>query len=423
MKLRRLSPWWLALVICAIMAGGSALAAPTPAPRPPTPTPTATATATLTPPPTATPTPQPPTPTPTLAPTPTATVSIRSTGQRTEDLNVDFGDFQSTVRLWYPTGTGPFATVLIIAGSGPDHVAEATYQALVDALLASGYAVARYTKHYVYAPPWSGGGDTFLSSVQSYLYQVTELQLLIDADQVYRAVAARPRVDRARLVIYGQSQGGRIAAQLALAHPEAAGVVLHGTSARSSSEEYIVHYRQVVRPFLREIVDRDGDGSLTPREVSSAAPAWGGTALELTFGYLLDAAGESGLNSYIDRNKDGRLDLALEIDPAYEGNYGKPDIDQDSGQLLLAASGIGYYRGPILIQQGGRDGYVAPDNADIFRAALAATGQADQTILVYPELGHGLGPATSRYADPVKDILAKPLADLLGWLDSHVQRR
>lgn len=422
MNLPRLLRWSLLFVIGVLVAASTALAAPATALPELTPTPIPTATVTPTVPPTATATPRPPTPTPTFTPTATATANVRTSTRRTDDLIVDFGDFESTVRIWYPVGTGPFATVLVVSGSGPDHVDEPYYETLTDALLDAGYAVARYTKHYVYGSTRYNPVDSHLSSVTAYMHQVPVRQLLIDADQVYRAVAARPRVDPRRIVLYGQSEGGKIVAQLALAHPETGGVILHGSPARPDKEENVASYRDLILPFLRDIVDRDGDGRLTGRELLTAQSDWVGTPMELALTYLYVDSGRGSVNAYVDHNRDGRLDILAEIIPVYEEAFSEPNPDEAPGSDLPSPSAIADYRGPILVQQGGRDGYVEPVNADIFKAALAAARHPNYMVVLYPELGHALGEATSRYADPVESIEDEPLADLIDWLTTNVQR-
>jgi fermentation-respiration switch protein FrsA (DUF1100 family) len=139
-----------------------------------------------------------------------------------------------------------------------------------------------------------------------------------------------------------------------------------------------------------------------------------------TIAYLYSASESGQVNSYVDENSDGRLNIASEIVPVYEKAYGERDPDQSPNATLPASSVIADYLGPILVQQGGRDGYVSPDNADIFKAAFGAAHQPDYTIILYPELGHALGWTPSRFADTVEDIDPEPLADLVNWLDAHV---
>jgi pimeloyl-ACP methyl ester carboxylesterase len=67
--------------------------------------------------------------------------------------------------------------------------------------------------------------------------------------------------------------------------------------------------------------------------------------------------------------------------------------------------------------------YVAPENIDIFKAAFAAARHPNYTIILYPELGHGLGWTPSRYADTIEDIDPEPLDDLIDWLDTTIRRR
>jgi hypothetical protein len=101
----------------------------------------------------------------------------------------------------------------------------------------------------------------------------------------------------------------------------------------------------------------------------------------------------------------------------------EPDPDVAPDAELPPSSTIADYLGPILVQHGGRDGYVAPDNAGIFKGALAAARHLDFTIILYPELGRARSWTPGRCTDTVENIDAEPLTDLLNWLYNHVVRR
>lgn len=84
-----------------------------------------------------------------------------------EALTIDFGDFQSKAELTFPAnGKGPFPTVILIPGSGPEDMNASVYayseaslqhpvllshifRDIAEYLSARGVAVLRYNKHYV----------------------------------------------------------------------------------------------------------------------------------------------------------------------------------------------------------------------------------------------------------------------------------
>lgn len=132
--------------------------------------------------------------------------------------------------LTSPAGHGPFATVLLVPGSGPvdrdsNHKRmrlDVTRQLAV-ALGAAGLATFRYDKRGVgqSAGDWREAG--FHESGD-------------DVAAVLDALAARPEVDASRLVLVGHSEGALHAVEVAARRTDLAGVALLSTSAQPGLE-------------------------------------------------------------------------------------------------------------------------------------------------------------------------------------------
>jgi fermentation-respiration switch protein FrsA (DUF1100 family) len=135
----------------------------------------------------------------------------------------------------------------------------------------------------------------------------TEAGLNEAADLAFAALAARPEVDPARIVVYGRSLGSAFATRIAAAHP-VAGLVLESpfTSAREMSRR---HYGLFPQFILRLRLDNVGtiplvrcpvlvfhgtaDRLVSPemgRAVAAAAPATDGRGVELV---LIEGAGHN----------------------------------------------------------------------------------------------------------------------------------
>ncbi|HET7083188.1 MAG TPA: alpha/beta fold hydrolase [Rhizomicrobium sp.] len=127
--------------------------------------------------------------------------------------------------LTLPNGNGPFAAVLLIAGSGrntrdePIHKSDGTESGhkpmlvLADALARQGYAVLRYDKRG--AGKSSGNYDA-----------ATMMDFLSDARAALAWLGSRPEIDKARLAIVGHSEGAEIGALMAADDPAITGVVM-----------------------------------------------------------------------------------------------------------------------------------------------------------------------------------------------------
>lgn len=156
-------------------------------------------------------------------------------------MEVTFDGLSGTLTL--PEGDGPFATVLLLTGSGPidrdsNHKRmrfDVTAQ-LAGALAEAGFASFRYDKRGVGASP----GDWRKSGLWDNVD---------DAAAALAMLRARPEVDPSRLAVAGHSEGAVQAVALAARDRDLAGVVLLAGSARSG-EETTRRQARVIAPTL-----------------------------------------------------------------------------------------------------------------------------------------------------------------------------
>ena len=362
----------------------------------------------------------------------------RSEGSRgflTEALTIDFGDFQSQAELTYPEqGDGPFPTVILIHGSGPEDMNAAISTFGLDAkpvlpfpifknissyLSKNGFAVLRYHKHYVTGP---GQAD-----FQKFYTKLDLPQMLSDAERVLETVTANSKLDKTQVFLYGWSEGSAVAATLAVEHPELCGLIVQGPVTGPWRDLFLYQLLEVGLPYLRQA---SMDERVTVATLKQLQTGSGGLVAKSILNYLGDPIkfqqGTLAVNPALDTNKDGMLEPS-ELTPEafakilddllsprgylniYSSERALPDVTQQAANLKL----------PLLILQGAHDASVPVCGAKVLGAALKKGGNLDYTLKVYPGLGHSLGETGSVITDNFQPIAQPPLEDLVGWLRAH----
>jgi hypothetical protein len=139
------------------------------------------------------------------------------------------------------------------------------------------------------------------------------------------------------------------------------------------------------------------------------------------------ADGKATVDPAFDPNHDGRSDLDKELVPTipayidaqlangvyrfYGPGNGLPEVASQAKALRNVA---------VLTVHGHQDANVPVDAA--FRAdqALAAAGNRDHVIRVYPRSGHSLGYAADLLHDPIGPIQPRALTDIANWFQQRV---
>jgi pimeloyl-ACP methyl ester carboxylesterase len=340
---------------------------------------------------------------------------------RTQDLEIDLSGFVTQAQLTTPLeGEGPFPTVILFHGTGPFDM-DATYftvpgaeplsanfKLLAERLPEAGIAVLRFNKRGV-----NSLNDYDMEQVQ----QAMSLdQLVADANAVIEAAEALPEVDTESLYLYGWSEGAWVAANAVQSHPEAAGLILQGAPDDRLDTILDDQWLEIGLPNLAEIIDADGDGTLSLEE-AAVVPA-GPVALMATY-FLYDQTSTPDapvINSFVDQNGDDVISIEDELRPAVElylANYDQfaPQVESSylTGELIAAAEK------PTLILQGKQDGWVPVASAQ----AVADAAPDFVTLNVYPGLGHALSETNVPAEDAFLPMDYMPINDLIAWIQAQ----
>ncbi len=129
--------------------------------------------------------------------------------------------------LWtIPKGVGPFPTVILVHGSGPNDKDESIgsnkpFKDLAEGLASNGVAVLRYEKRTKQHP----------TKVDVHNITVQE-ESVDDAAAAVRVAASAPHVDGTRIFVLGHSLGGYLMPRIGRKAPQAAGYIVLAGSAR-----------------------------------------------------------------------------------------------------------------------------------------------------------------------------------------------
>jgi pimeloyl-ACP methyl ester carboxylesterase len=326
--------------------------------------------------------------------------------------------------LTYPAGeVGPFPGMLLIAGSGLQDadvsIHEPTlsitygmqkhFQVLSRHFSRNGWAVLRYNKR--------GASFDHIDDRPDILKASSLDDLVEDARSALRELLRHPKVAAKPLVIYGHSEGTMVATRLAADQGQLDLLVLAGSVAGDYSE--LLEYQLVDRNlmFFRQAADTDGDGALTRKELNALDNQNGMGSIyvrnsaELLFELVKSPSGTSlvrGFNPATDRNADGQLQIADEIDPALRAAasrlvaLGRTGVLGEYLQSLLMArpnkSIIHRVNARVLFVHGELDVQTPLDEALILMAKMESNDRSDYDALFLPNLGHTFSPPNDYFA-------------------------
>lgn len=179
-----------------------------------------------------------PAPLPTALPTPFPHFTSRDVHFTSADGTVLAGTLTVPDR-----GNKPFATVVLVHGSGPADRDERVgpnpvFLQISNALSNAGYAVLRYDKRGV---AQSGGRNTL----------GTRDELLDDVRAAYRFARTQPEVDAKHVYLLGHSEGGELVPTVAAHDPSVAGLILLAPPALPLSQVLMEQALEGVAPDQR----------------------------------------------------------------------------------------------------------------------------------------------------------------------------
>ncbi|WP_406231803.1 alpha/beta hydrolase family protein [Nocardia sp. NBC_01009] len=315
---------------------------------------------------------------------------------RSEDITYRSGDITIAGTLTQPQGNGPFPAVLLITGSGPQDRDETMmghkpFLLIADTLTRAGYAVLRTDDRGV-------GGTGGNLDAANYT------DLSGDAAAGVSFLRSRPDIDRARVGLFGHSEGGYLA-PLVAARPDS-GVAFVIAMAGPSV---------VGADVVNEQTELIGAAQGTPpgeldRQVRD-------TAALTTLLRTGDIEGANKLareqNAALPEDKRAKAaDLDAQITP-----YFAALVAYDPAPALKAL------RVPVLAFYGGKDLQVpAAQNEQPMRDNLAA--DPDATVLTFPGLNHLMQPTEtglpSEYNNIETTISPEVLTYVTTWLTQRI---
>jgi pimeloyl-ACP methyl ester carboxylesterase len=301
--------------------------------------------------------------------------------------------------LTLPSGTGPFAAVVLIAGSGRNGRDEDFGQGhkpmlvLADALTRAGYAVLRFDKR--------GIGDS-----NGGYNAATTMIFASDAEAAVAFMRGRPDIDAKMVGLLGHSEGANIGAMVAAKDPHIAFVVMLAVNALPGVE--------LVAEQTRRMSIAEGD---TPQAVEQAHAA-------NTRFYVAIAEAK-------DETSDAQARVrAVAADPALKATPAEIKTALHYAELPYMRFILAYdpqpveLRVPVLELHGSRDLIGPPDlEVPVIRAALARN--PDTTVVEMEGLNHFFQHASTgsrqEFATIEETMAPEVLAAVTAWLAMHAK--
>ena len=339
---------------------------------------------------------------------------------RAEDFTLSLPGAASRAEILRPPGGTASAVMVLIHGSdvadldnsivgAGGRVVSTPLRDVAVAMACAGIATIRYDKRHVTGP----------DKVDRTAFDKLNLQdFLADAGFALDAARSRPDLAKVAPLAFGWSEGTTVAAALAAARPEIRGVILQAPVIDSFAASLQQDFARVGAPYLQRYAT---GGSVDAAAIARAEAGPGGVLAQVYVHMFKGFAPGERINPLLDRNKDGRIDIAAEAMPVIAGWF----ADGPGGGLSIYATGVALpgvraqlprIAAPVLIVQGLADGNI--DAA----AATALSGSRGVTVRLYPGLGHTLGPSVSPLEDGFAPADARPLADMTAWARAVLRR-
>ena len=297
------------------------------------------------------------------------------------ELTVGSGDWALPATLSLPNGMGPFPSVVLVHGSGPQDRDETigpnkVFRDLAWGLASQGIAVLRYEKRT------KAHAARYTPEMIARI--TTQDEVIDDALAAVQLLRRTPGIDPQRIYVLGHSLGATLAPRIGQQDPGITGLIALAGITRTFEDTILDQFT-----YLANL-------SGTPSE--------------------LQKADLEQLKEKVARVKDPNLslqtqaeDLPLGIHPAYW-------LDLRGYQPAELAKSLDM---PIFVLQGGRDYQVtAADDFPAWQKALAHKSNA--TLKLYPKLYHlfieGEGPSTPQEYYKEGHVSTEVIQDIAGWI-------
>lgn len=364
----------------------------------------------------------------TLATMPATSLATTSPAIERKSFTVNLEGFESKAELTYPTqGKAPFATVVMFPGAGfwdmdttymtATGARSANFKQTAEFLAEKGFAVVRFNKR---------GIKGFNDYDQSVFQKNTIKSYTEDGGRVLDALKQFEQINLKKIYLYGWSEGTIVAGNLALQHPEVAGLIIQAGPAEGYKTLFTYQQMEIGIPYATKF-DSDKDGALSVDEIMSGFSKGAGNGLSSLAQYFFDATSSYAkpvLSKQTDKNGDGKLDIEKELKPAVQSmidNFemlaaASPDYMGFDKKMSTVPQALIKAQKPALILQGENDGFVSAKDAKNIAETVKAAGNNQLTLKLYPGLGHSLSKVASPGDDSFGSQELAPLQDLAGWL-------
>ncbi|GIM93258.1 alpha/beta hydrolase [Paractinoplanes toevensis] len=358
-------------------------------------------------------------------------------GVTREQVQIDFGQgWVTKAELTYPSrARRPLPLVVFLHGSGRNDMNQtlpdgkgATFVPLAQAASREGFATLRFNKR----------GVTDIGPVESTdPAQLTPKnpydQIQRDAASVVRFAARSPKVDPSKIFLLGHSEGTNVAANLAadpkrFGIPKPAGVVEMGVVGLPVEQLLTFQIFGRLLAELHDEFDVNGDGQLTAVEAADGLVAQPKEVADQFRAVLLD--GRKVLAS-TDKNHDGRIAIDAEAGAVLRklthiDDYPNlPDLDEytinyakDIARFPTVSQALPKFSGPTLMLNGENDIQTPARAAIVADAAVAAAGNKDHKLVIYPGMAHTMNITPKfhpEFGEPDKQVIT----EIQGWLKAH----
>ncbi|MFI1990627.1 alpha/beta fold hydrolase [Actinoplanes sp. NPDC020271] len=353
-----------------------------------------------------------------------------------EQVRIDFGKGWITqAELTYPSGArGRLPLVVLLHGSGHNDMNQtlpdskgATFVPLAQAAAREGFAALRFNKRGV-----TGVGPVESTDPAQLNPEKPYEQIQRDAASVVRFAAASPRVDRSRIFLLGHSEGTNVAANLAadpqaFGIPKPAGVIAMGVVGQDIKQLLTLQLYGRLLLQLHDQFDVDADGRLTLTEARNGLVGQPAELADQFRSVLLDG---DRVRATTDTDHDGQIAIDAEAGAVLRAATGidnYPDVPgletlqdyvADIARFPTVTQALPRFAGPTLLLNGENDLQTPARAALAADAAVAAAGNRDHKIVIYPGMAHTMNVTpkfTPEFGEPDRQVVT----DIRAWLRSH----
>ena len=353
-----------------------------------------------------------------------------------EQVQIDFGEgWVTKAELTYPSrARGRLPLVVFLHGSGRNDMNQtlpegkgATFVPLSQAASREGFATLRFNKRGVTdIGPVESADPAQLNPKNPYD------RIQRDAASVVRFAAGSPKVDPSKIFLLGHSEGTNVAANLAadpkeFGIPEPAGVIAMGVVGKDIRTLLTLQLYGRLLLQMHDEFDLDGDGRLTALEATDGLVGQPKEAADQFRSVLLD--GDKVLAS-TDTDRDGQIAIDAEAGPVLRkasgiDNYPDTpgletlkDYVTDLARFPTVTEALPKFSGPTLLLNGENDIQTPARAALAADAAVAAAGNKDHQVIIYPGMAHTMN-ITPKFNPEFGDPEQQVVTDIRAWLKSH----